>query len=63
VHFTTPRLLIYPAKAWKNWYKLYYPGNVNKINELKKGFAKSTLYKDNTNPDEWFAEMYAICQQ
>jgi hypothetical protein len=25
-------------------------------------FAWSTIFKDNTNPDEWFAELYYICQ-
>jgi hypothetical protein len=40
------------AKAWKNLYKLYYPVNVNKMNELKKGFARSTLYRDDMNPYE-----------
>jgi hypothetical protein len=33
------------------------------MNELKKKFARSTLYKYNTNPDEWFAELYSICQR
>jgi hypothetical protein len=49
------------AKAWKNLYKLYYRVNVNKMNELKKEFVRSTLYKDDTNPDEWFAELYSLC--
>jgi hypothetical protein len=31
------------AKAWKNLYKLYCPVNVNKMNELKKEFVRSTL--------------------
>jgi hypothetical protein len=51
------------AKAWKNLYKIYYPVNVNKMNELKKEFARSTLYKDDTNPEEWFAELYSIRQR
>jgi hypothetical protein len=29
------------------------------MNELMKAFARSTLYKDDTNPDEWFAELYS----
>jgi hypothetical protein len=33
------------------------------MNELKKEFARSTLYKDDTNPDEWFAELYSLCQR
>jgi hypothetical protein len=51
------------AKAWTNLYTLYYSVNVNKMNELKKDFAKSTLYKDGKNPDEWFAELYSIRQR
>jgi hypothetical protein len=51
------------AKAWKNLYKLYCPVNVNKMNELRKKFASSTLYKDDTNPDEWFAELYSLRQR
>jgi hypothetical protein len=33
------------------------------MNELKKDFARSTLYKDDKNPDEWFAELYSIRQR
>jgi hypothetical protein len=51
------------AKAWINLYTLYYPVNVNKMNELKKDFARSTLYKDDKIPDEWFAELYSIRQR
>jgi hypothetical protein len=54
---TTDLSLGSDAMAWKNLFKLYYPVNVNKMNELKKEFARSTLYKDDTNPDEWFAEL------
>jgi hypothetical protein len=50
-------------KAWNNLYTLYYPVNVNKMNELKKDFARSTLYKYDKNPDEWFAELYSIRQR
>jgi hypothetical protein len=50
-------------KAWTNLYTLYYPVNVNKMNELKKDFARSTLYKDDKNTDEWFAELYSIRQR
>jgi hypothetical protein len=28
------------------------------MNELKTEFVKCTLYSYNTNPDEWFAELY-----
>jgi hypothetical protein len=50
-------------KAWNNLYTLYYPINFNKMNELKKDFARSTLYMDDKNPDEWFAELYSIRQR
>jgi hypothetical protein len=60
---TTDLSLGSAAKAWKNFYKIYYPDHVDKINELKKEFARSTLYKDDINPDEWFAELYYICQR
>jgi hypothetical protein len=33
------------------------------MNELKKEFTRSTLYKDDTYPDEWFAELYSIRQR
>jgi hypothetical protein len=33
------------------------------MKELKKDFARSTLYKDDKNPDEWFAELYSIRQR
>jgi hypothetical protein len=33
------------------------------MNELKKDFARSTLYKDDKNPDEWIAELYSIRQR
>jgi hypothetical protein len=51
------------AKAWTNLYTLYYPVNVNKMNEFKRDFARSTLYKDDRNPDEWFAELCSIQQR
>jgi hypothetical protein len=51
------------AKAWTNLNTLCYPVNVNKMNDLKKDFARSTLYKDDKNPDEWFAELYSIRQR
>jgi hypothetical protein len=47
-------------KAWTNLYTLYYQVNVNKMNELKKDIARSTLYKDDKNPDEWSTEIYSI---
>jgi hypothetical protein len=34
--------------------------NINKMIELKNDFVKSTLSSDNTNPDEWFEELYFI---
>jgi hypothetical protein len=33
------------------------------MNEFNEEFAMSTLYKYDTNPDEWFAELYSICQR
>jgi hypothetical protein len=51
------------SKVWKNLYKLYYPVNFNKMNYLKMKFVRSTLYKDDRNPDEWFAEFYSIRQR
>jgi hypothetical protein len=35
--------------------KLFHAKNINKMNELKSEFVKST--SENTNPDEWFAEL------
>jgi hypothetical protein len=43
-------------------FKLFHAKNINKINELKSEFVKSTLYSDSTNPGEWFAELYFICR-
>jgi hypothetical protein len=30
---------------------------------MNEEFARSTLYKDDTYPDEWFAEMFSIRQR
>jgi hypothetical protein len=40
------------AKVWKNLFKLFQEKNINKMNELKSEFVKSTLYSADTNPDE-----------
>jgi hypothetical protein len=34
------------AKDWKNMFKLFHAKNINKMNELKSEFEKSTLYSD-----------------
>jgi hypothetical protein len=36
--------------------------NINKRNESKTEFVKSSLYSAETNPNEWFAELYFICR-
>jgi hypothetical protein len=50
-------------KAWDNLLKLFYPININKMNQLKGDFVRSTLYKDGMNPDEWFADLYSFRQR
>jgi hypothetical protein len=49
-------------KAWENLHKIFYPIIINKLNELKGEFVRSTLYKDDKNPDELFAEIYLLRQ-
>jgi hypothetical protein len=44
VHSITPRLLVYLLEVLLNLGRtLYYPINVNRMNELKKEFTRSTL--------------------
>jgi hypothetical protein len=50
-------------KVWQRLFKLFHAKNINKMNEVMSEFVKSTLYSDRANPDEWFAELYFICQQ
>jgi hypothetical protein len=50
-------------KVWENLHKLFYPINLNKMNELKSEFVRSTLYKDDMNPDEWYANLYSLRQR
>jgi hypothetical protein len=50
-------------KAWDNLHKLFYHININKMNELKGEIVISTLYKDDINPDEWFADLYSLSQR
>jgi hypothetical protein len=33
---------------------------MNKMTEIMGEFVKSTLYKEDTNPDEWFAELFYL---
>jgi hypothetical protein len=33
------------------------------MNKLKGEFVRSTLYKDDMNPDEWFADLYSLRQR
>jgi hypothetical protein len=42
------------AKLWKNMFKIFHAKNINKMNELKSEFVKSTL---NSEKDEWFADL------
>jgi hypothetical protein len=48
------------ARVWKNMFNVFHAKNNNKMKELKSEFVKSTPYSQNTNPDEWFAEIYFI---
>jgi hypothetical protein len=50
-------------KAWKNLHKLFYPININKMNELKGAFFRSTLLKDDMNRYEWFGDLYSLHQR
>jgi hypothetical protein len=50
-------------KAWENLHKLFYPINVNKMNELKSEFVNSKLIKYEMNPDELFADLYSMHQR
>jgi hypothetical protein len=53
-----------PAEqAWDNLHRLFYPININNMNELKGEFVRSTLYSDDMNPDEWFADLYSLRQR
>jgi hypothetical protein len=33
------------------------------LNELKGEFVRSTLYKEDMKADEWFADLYSLCQR
>jgi hypothetical protein len=48
--------------AWEYLHKLFYPININKMNELKGEFVRCTLTKYYINPDEWFADLYSLRQ-
>jgi hypothetical protein len=39
-------------QACDNLHKLFYPINISKMNKLKGDFVRSTLFKDDMNPDE-----------
>jgi hypothetical protein len=51
------------ANVWKNIFKHFNANKINKINkinELKGEFVKNTIYSAETNPYEWFEELYFI---
>jgi hypothetical protein len=48
------------AKVWKNMFNLFLAKYINKKNEFKSEFVKSTVHSAETNPDEWFTEHYFI---
>jgi hypothetical protein len=50
-------------KDQENLHKLLYPININKVNELKGEFVRSTLYKNDMTPDEWFADLNSSRQR
>jgi hypothetical protein len=33
------------------------------MNKLNGAFVTSTLYRDDMNPDEWFADLFSLCQR
>jgi hypothetical protein len=48
------------AKVWKSLFKLFHSKNINKMNELQGEFVRSTLTNAETNPAEWFPELFFI---
>jgi hypothetical protein len=45
------------AKVFQNLFKPFHAKTINKMNELKSEFVKSSLYSDSAGPNEWFAEL------
>jgi transposase InsO family protein len=47
-------------KAWQNLQTIFKPVSSAKKHDLEQTFNKSSLDKESTNPDEWFAELERI---
>ena len=51
------------CKAWSNLQTIFKPLSSAKKHELEQLFNKSSLDREHTNPDEWFAELERIRMQ
>jgi hypothetical protein len=48
------------SKGLENAFQTFHSKNVNKMNDLKGEFVRSTLPNAETNPDERFSELFFI---